>query len=204
MTVDGARFRGGRAAIFLAFLLPVLIFLAAGGIAVRASAQESASNANRQFVQAMQMIQQANATFDSGEEARLLRDADRLLNEIVQRYPDSAIAVQLITNQFIGDFDVFEFHNRVRALICNDAQSTACFLFRIENLLPPVEYPVSTPRWDWLSLAVAYHLNGSADRARKIIAPCVSALRRGAASSDAQEQDLFVSRALALTGQTDV
>ena len=151
-------------------------------MAVRASAQESASNANRQFVQAMQMIQQANATFDLGEEARLLRDADRLLNEIVQRYPDSAIAVQLITNQFIGDFDVFEFRNRVRALICNDAQSTACFLYRIENLLPPVEYPVSTPRWDWLSLAVAYHLNGRADRAREIIAPFVSALRRGAAA----------------------
>jgi hypothetical protein len=205
MSVDGARFRGGEAAIFLALLLPVLIFLAAGGMAVRASAQESASSANRQFVQAMQMIQQANATFDSGEEARLLRDADRLLNEIVQRYPDSAIAVQLITNQFIGDFDVFEFRNRVRALICNDAQATACFLYRIENLLPPVEYPVSTPRWDWLSLAVAYHLNGSADRTREIIAPFVSALRRGvAASSDAQEQDFFVARALALTGQTDV
>ena len=151
------------------------------------------------------MIQQANSTFDSGEEARLLREADRLLNEIVQRYPDSAIAVQLITNQFIGDFDVFEFRNRVRALICNDAQSTACFLFRIENLLPPVEYPVSTPRWDWLSLAVAYHLNGASDKAREIIAPFVSALRRGAASSssDAQEQDLFVARALALTGQTE-
>ena len=158
MSIDGARSCAGRTAIFLALLLPVLIFLAAGGMAVRASAQESASNANRQFVQAMQMIQQANATFDSTEEARLLRDADRLLNEIVQRYPDSAIAVQLITNQFIGDFDVFEFHNRVRALICNDAQATACFLYRIENLLPPVEYPVSTPRWDWLSLAVALAL----------------------------------------------
>jgi hypothetical protein len=205
MSIDGTRFPGGRAVLLLALLLPVLIFLAAGAASIGASAQESASNANRQFVQAMQMIQQANATFDSGEEARLLRDADRLLTEIVQRYPDSAIAVQLITNQFIGDFDVFEFRNRVRALICNDAQSTACFLFRIENLLPPVEYPVSTPRWDWLSLAVAYHLNGGADRAREIMAPFVSALRRGAAaSSESQEQDLFVARALALTGQTEV
>jgi hypothetical protein len=53
---------------------------------------------------------------------------------------------------------------------------------------------------------VAHHLNGATDRAREIIAPFVSALRRGAAasSSDAQEQDLFVARALALTGQTDV
>jgi hypothetical protein len=205
MSVDGKQFPGGRAVLFLALLLPVLIFLVAGIGASMAVAQESASNANRQFVQAMQLIQQANSTFDSGEEARLLREADRLLNEIVQRYPDSAIAVQLITNQFIGDFDVFEFRNRVRALICNDAQSTACFLFRIENLLPPVEYPVSTPRWDWLSLAVAYHLNGGADRAREIMAPFVSALRRGAAaSSESQEQDLFVARALALTGQTEV
>jgi hypothetical protein len=207
MSVDGKRSAGGRTALrLLAYLLPVLILLVVGILSTVASAQESASNANRQFVQAMQMIQQANSTFDSGEEARLLREADRLLNEIVQRYPDSAIAVQLITNQFIGDFDVFEFRNRVRALICNDAQSTACFLFRIENLLPPVEYPVSTPRWDWLSLAVAYHLNGGTDKAREIIAPFVGALRRGAAasSSDAQEQDLFVSRALALTGQTEV
>jgi hypothetical protein len=87
MSVDGTRFPGGKAALLLALLLPVLIFLAAGALSMGASAQESASNANRQFVQAMQMIQQANSTFDSGEESRLLRDADRLLTEIVQRYP---------------------------------------------------------------------------------------------------------------------
>ena len=180
----------------------VLALLAAGvaaGFPSTARAQESTGSANRQFVQAMQLIQQANATFDPAEEARLLRDADRLLNEIVQRYPESPVAVQLITNQFIGDFDVFEFRNRVRALICNEALSTACFLYKIENLLPPIEHPISTPRWDWLSLAVAYHLNGGAERAREIIAPFVGALRRGAATSaESQEEDLFVARALAL------
>ena len=97
MSVDGKQFPGGRAVLFLVLLLPVLIFLVVGIGTSMAVAQESASNANRQFVQAMQLIQQANSTFDSGEEARLLREADRLLNEIVQRYPDSAIAVQLIT-----------------------------------------------------------------------------------------------------------
>lgn len=64
MSVDRTRFSGGRTVLLLALLLPVLIFLAAGALSTGASAQESASNANRQFVQAMQMIQQANATFN--------------------------------------------------------------------------------------------------------------------------------------------
>jgi hypothetical protein len=192
----------GALPLILALAVALLFGLVTGSPS-DARAQEG--GANRQFVQAMQMIQQANATFDPVEEARLLREADRMLNEIVQRYPDSAVAVQLITNQFIGDFDVFEFRNRVRALICNDTQATACFLYKIENLLPPVEYPITTPRWDWLSLAVAHHLNGATDRAREIIAPFVGALRRGTATgTDSQEQDLFVARALALTGQTDI
>jgi hypothetical protein len=167
-------------------------------------AQEQAGSANRQFVQAMQLIQQADASLDVAEEARLLRDAERLLNDVIQRYPESQIAVQLITNQFIGDFDVFEFRNRVKALICNEPQSTACFLYRVENLLSPMEYPIATPRWDWLSLAVAYHVTGRSEQAKEIIAPFVSALRRGAARTEGTEQDLFVARALALTGQIDL
>lgn len=208
MSADAsAHSRRGPGAFLLiaAAVLALLAAALAAGLPSAARAQESTGSANRQFVQAMQLIQQANATFDPAEEARLLREADRLLNEIVQRYPDSPVAVQLITNQFIGDFDVFEFRNRVRALICNEALSTACFLYKIENLLPPIEYPISTPRWDWLSLAVAHHLNGGAERAREIIAPFVGALRRGAATgAESQEQDLFVARALALTGQTDI
>lgn len=159
--------------------------------------------ANRQFVEAMQLIQKADQTFDAAEEARLLNDADHMLDGIVRDYPESGIAVQLITNQFIGDFDVFEFKNRVRALICNAPQSTACFLYRIEQILPPLEQPVSTPRWDWLSLAVALHHTGSPERAKEILAPFLGALRRGAAV-DSADKDLFVARALALTGRTDL
>lgn len=185
-------------------LLAVLL-LALWGWAGTAAAQrpDVQALANRQFVEAMQLIQRADQTFDAAEEARLLNDAGRLLDEIVRQYPESEIAVQLITNQFIGDFDVFEFKNRVRALICNEPQSTACFLFRIEQILPPLEQPITTPRWDWLSLAVALHHTGSPDRAKEILAPFLGALRRGITTESA-DKDLFIARALALTGQMDL
>lgn len=164
---------------------------------------QDASPANRLFVQAMQIIRQADATYDVQEESRLLKDADRIFNEIITRYPDSALAVQLVTNQFVGDFDFFEFRARVKALVCNEALSSLCFLHRISDFLPPMEAPIATARWDWLSLAVAYHHLGDPARAKEIMAPFVSAVRRGVTSTDAGE-DLFVSRALALMGQTQL
>ncbi|WP_448204244.1 hypothetical protein [Azospirillum sp. sgz302134] len=159
--------------------------------------------ANRLFVQAMQMIRQADNTYDIAEESRLLKEADKLLNEIVVKYPDSALAVQLVTNQFVGDFDFYEFRSRIRALVCNEPLTSLCFLHRIGEMLPPVETPISAARWDWLSLAVAYSTVGDTARAKEIIAPFVSAVRRGAAA-DGAGQDLFVARALALMGQTQL
>ncbi len=164
-----------------------------------ASAQEN-SPANRMFVQAMQLVRQADNTYDTAEETRLLKDADRLLNEIVVKYPDSALAVQLVTNQFVGDFDFYEFRGRIKALVCNEPLTSLCFLHRIGELLPPVETPITAARWDWLSLAVAYHNLGDLDRAKEIIAPFVNAVRRGK-TTDSEGQDLFVARALALIGQ---
>jgi tetratricopeptide (TPR) repeat protein len=166
-----------------------------------ALADDAANPANRQFIQAMQLIRQANATYDPTEESRLLSEADRLLQDIITRFPDTDLAVQLVTNQFVGDFDFFEFRNRVKSMVCNDQLSSKCFLFRIGTLLPPVEMPITTARWDWLSLAVAYHLFGDSGRAREIIAPFLSAVRHGAAS-EGGDRDLFVGRALALTDQS--
>lgn len=168
-----------------------------------AIAQDASSPANRLFVQAMQVLEQADTTLDATEEARLLREADKLLRDIIQRYPDSSLAVQLVTNQFVGDFDYYDFRGRVDALVCVEPLGTPCFLHRIAEVLPPVETPVRTARWDWLSLAVAYHLKGDDDRATEIIAPFLSAVRRGAVV-DSSGQDLFVGRALALIGQGDL
>jgi hypothetical protein len=183
--------------------ITLLLALAVAWTAGPAFAADSQALANRQFIEAMLRIQAADTTFDPKEESRLLHEADQILDAIVRDHPESAIAVQLITNQFIGDFDVFEFKNRVRALVCNEPLSTPCFLFRIETLLPPLEQPITTPRWDWLSLAVAYHHAGAPDKAKGIIAPFLGALRRGKVN-DGTEQDLFVARALALTGQMDL
>lgn len=167
------------------------------------AAGQDQAPANRMFVQAMQLIRQADNTYDITEESRLLKDADKLLSDIVAKYPDSSLAVQLVTNQFVGDFDYYEFRSRIRALVCNEPLSSLCFLHRIGDMLPPIETPIAAARWDWLSLAVAYQTLGDASRAREIVAPFVSAVRRGAAA-DGAGQDLFVARALALMGQTQL
>lgn len=186
---------------FAAFLTALFVATAAlADLAGQALAQDN-SPANRLFVQAMQAVRQADNTFDVAEESRYLKEADRLLNEIVTKYPDSALAVQLVTNQFVGDFDFYEFRGRIKALVCNEPLASLCFLHRISELLPPVETPITTARWDWLSLAVAYQQLGDPARAKEIVSPFVSAVRRGKAT-DNSGQDLFVARALALIGQS--
>jgi tetratricopeptide (TPR) repeat protein len=189
------------AARAVTFLLA--IFLAGAGWGTSCAVAQDSSPANRLFVQALHLVQQADSTFDTAEESRLLKEADKLFKDIISKYPDSPLAVQLVTNQFVGDFDFYEFRTRIRALVCNEALSSLCFLHRINEMLPPIETPIQAARWDWLSLAVAYHQIGDTDRAKEIIAPFVSAVRRGAAS-DSSGQDLFVSRALALMGQTQL
>lgn len=191
-----------RIAPFLMALVLAVMTLAGVSVAWAAEGRgpDANSPANRLFVQAMQMVKQADNTFDNAEETRFLKEADRLLNEIVAKYPDSALAVQLVTNQFVGDFDFYEFRGRIKALVCNEPLSSLCFLHRIGELLPPVETPITTARWDWLSLAVAYQQVGDPARAKEIVSPFVSAVRRGKAA-DSVGQDLFVARALALMGQ---
>lgn len=190
---------GGRAGTWVAGLvLAAVLALWSPGTRAQEDAQAAA---NRQFVQALLLVRKAEASLDPKDEATLMREADRLIDDIVQRYPQSTIAVQIVTNQFIGDFDVFEFRQRLRALACNEPLTTACFLHRVEEMLPPLDDPVTTARWDWLSLAVAHHLKGSQDKAREILAPFVTAVRRN--GTQGEGGDLFVSRALALVGQTE-
>jgi len=197
-TVRAAAGAGLRATALLAGLAAGLV---AG--AAPADAQDRGGQANRMFVQAVQLVRQADALYDLEEQTRLLREADRMLNEIVERLPDSPLAVQIVTNQFVGDFDIGDFRTRVRNLACNDPTGTPCFLNRIEQLLQPVEAPVTVARWDWLSLAVAYHHLGEPQRAPGLIAPFFAAQRRSTAA-DAMDDDLFVARALALTGRPDL
>lgn len=188
------------AGLWLSATLSLVLLLTP--VAAWAQSSDQNAQANRQFVQAMQAIRQADQSYDEGEQAKLLQQADALLADIITRLPESTLAVQLMTNQFIGDFDYVEFKNRLRGLVCADPKSNACLLHRIEALVTPIEYPIAAPRWDWLSLAVAHYHIGAKDRVHPIVAPFIQALRSGGAKGDVS-QDLFVSRTLALTGEVD-
>lgn len=190
-------------AVSLFLLLAAAALLPALSAAHAQQMPDSTGLANRQFVQAMQEIQKADQTYEPAEQTRLLQEADRLLQDIVARMPESTLAVQLTTNQFIGDFDLVEFKNRIRNLACNDPQSTPCLLQRTEGLLQPIEYPIVAPSWDWLSLAVAHYSFGDKARVRPIIGPFLAAFRRQA-SHVAAKDDFFLGRALALTGEYDL
>lgn len=189
-------------------LLAVLGLMAAVWLAPAAGAQgltaaDANAQANRQFVTAMKSVRAADQTYDPAEQKRLLLEADKLLTDIVTRLPESTLAVQLVTNQFIGDFDYAEFKSRLRSLVCAEPNSSACLLQRIEALIAPVEYPVSAPRWDWLSLAIANYHFGDKDRVKPIVAPFVQAVQTGGITSEISP-DLFVGRTLALTGDVDL
>lgn len=179
----------------------IALTLLASGTGAAVAQQDAGGPANKLFVQAMQMLQEADATLDSAKEAQLLRDIDKLLRDVIAKYPDSTLAVQLMTNQFVGDFDYYEFRGRVEALVCEAPLSSACFVYRISEMLPPVETPIVNARWDWLSLAVSYNQLGQTEKAKEIIAPFAAAIRRGV-NADSAGQDFFVARALALIGES--
>lgn len=186
-------------------LVLTLAMLAGWPAAAPAQDADAMAEANRQFVSAMRAIREADRAYDPATQSKHLLEADRLLTDIVTRLPESPLAVQLITNQFIGDFDYVGFKARVRGLSCSTPESTECMLHRISTLMSPLEEPVVAPRWDWLSLAVAHHHLGNKELVPSIIAPFLEALRRGtaqtAAANGASSQDLFLGRALALTGE---
>lgn len=204
------------------FFLSILMFIIVAMVgAAPACARDAQEEANRTFVEAVQLVKRANSTLDTRETVRLLRGADSLLKKIINDYPESPVAVQLVTNQFIGDFDILDFKSRVRSLSCERggyvedflsdygvATATgplteACFLYRIETLMAPIEMPVTSARPDWLSLAVAYYVYGQPERAREIIQPFLQLLHKSSSSSDAQDSFIFMARALALTGAFD-
>lgn len=184
-----------------------------------ALADEPNLQANRTFTEAMQLIRKAGATYDTREAVRLLRGADKSLKKIVNDFPESTIAVQLVTNQFIGDFDILDFRNRIRSLSCERGSyvedflaehgiatatgptTDACFLYRIETLLPALEHPITIARWDWLSLGVSYHLLGQPDRARDIILPFLNALMTKSKVNDSQESLMLLARAMMLINE---
>jgi hypothetical protein len=201
---------------------PIGVFLAVMAFAAPAhAAPEAGGQANRLFVEAVQLTRKADNTYDAKESVRLLRSADQILKKIIANYPQSDIAVRLSTHQLIGDFDIFEFEARIRALSCARGSyvedfladygiatgtgplTEACFLYRMENLLLPADSPVTQARADWLSVAVGYYLSGQEERARGIILPYMGLLRKSGAGSAAPDSYLMLAKALAVTGANE-
>ena len=58
--------------------------------------------ANELLVKAVQLLQSAEGTTDAMERLKLSEEALGNLNEIVERYPSTNLAVKLITGQAIG------------------------------------------------------------------------------------------------------
>ncbi len=92
----------------LAMALPAV--LAPVGLSARAHAHEEQpagpnEAANILFVQAIQLIEDAEAAEDAASRLDLLRRAQANLDRIIQDHPASQLAVQLITRQRIGIFN---------------------------------------------------------------------------------------------------
>lgn len=210
-------------AVFLRRVLAFFILFALCGQALpaHAFADDADKAANRTFIEAIGLIRRASSTYDTREAVRLLRGADGLLKKIVNDYPESSLAVQISTNQFVGDFDPLEFRSRIRSLSCERGSyvedflseygiasttgplTEACFLYRIEALLSAIEHPIAAARWDWLSLAIAYHAHNQPERAREIILPFMAALTKKLSPSDTQDSLLFLARAMDMTDEHD-
>ena len=203
------------------FLAIIFVLSLSSGFSTPAYADDPNQSANRTFTEAIQLIRRAGTTYDTREAVRLLRLSDKLLKKIVADFPESTIAVQLVTNQFIGDFDVMDFRNRIRSLSCERGNyvedflsehgvvtatgpaTEACFLYRMETLLTPYEHPITQARWDWISLGVVYHLFGQTERSREIILPFLNAVLMKSKSNDSQDSLLFTARAMMLTGEDE-
>ncbi len=62
--------------------------------------------ANELLVKAVQLLQSAEGTTDAMERLKLSEEALGNLNEIVERYPSTNLAVKLITGQAIGSISM--------------------------------------------------------------------------------------------------
>ena len=93
-----------------------LVLALVGGLllaspAAQAGPQDAA--ANRLFVEAVKLSERADAERDSVRRRDLLREAFARLERIVDEFPDSDLAVKLITGEAIGRFDPGEVRERL-------------------------------------------------------------------------------------------
>ena len=84
-------------------------------LAVPAVADDPAA-ANRLLVEAVKLAKAAESKTEASEKLALLQGALARLNEIIDRYPSSSLAVKLITDQPIGSLSMAELTDAVEKL----------------------------------------------------------------------------------------
>ena len=81
----------------------VVVALVSGVAAPARTGADDDAAANRLVVEAVGLVEQAEATESPGDRATLYERALKALDEIVARHPESDVAVRLATGQSIGD-----------------------------------------------------------------------------------------------------
>ena len=102
-----------------------------------ALASDGSARANSMFVEAVKLIQSSQNTLHNEDKLALLDKALGKLNEIIDSYPSSDLAVKLITGQSIGNMNLETVAKTAKKLrdsverekgVCNEAPTTKCIL----------------------------------------------------------------------------
>ena len=91
-----------------------------------ALASDDSARANSLFVEAVRLIQSSQNTLNNQEKLEQLDTAQGKLNQIIERYPSSDLAVKLITGQSIGNINLVALAKTIKE-VRDNAEKDACY-----------------------------------------------------------------------------
>ena len=130
-------------------------------------AQNNAA-ANKLFVEAIRLVQKADAEMKPEEQVRLYEQVLKNLDEIVAKYPGSDLTIKLLTGQSIGDFSKAGVQNKLKNDKCL-LKPALCFLataLAVTKLIPDADDKVDP----FNAIATAYAKMGETGKAKEYLA----------------------------------
>jgi hypothetical protein len=128
--------------------LMVILSLVMGTMASVWASDDSAS-ANSLFVETVKLIQSSQNTLNNQDKLEQLDAAMSNINQIIDRYPSSDLAVKLITGQSIGNISLDSVAKTIEEVReraernCYEAPATYCVLILALKLAETIEDPSS-------------------------------------------------------------